>query len=142
MARPLPPAVRAGLAAAGALVVVVVLLVGYVKVKAALTPPPPPPPYTGVAKVAFSQPTGARPLSGNQVIKLSVAAPQHLSYVELSVDGKHWERFTRPPFQTEWPTPIVKNGRHVLEAKAVYRGGKRVALARRVCVTRNRFTAR
>jgi len=107
--------------------------------KKVFAPPPPPPPYTGPAQLAITHPAGTRALSGNQTIRLSVSPVAHLDHVEVLVNGKRWERMSKPPFHSEWPTHLLKNGRQVVEAKAVFRGGKKVVKARKVYVTRNRF---
>lgn len=118
----------------------VALGLGVMYAKKAFAPPPPPPPYTGPAQLSIVQPAAKRALKGNQTIRVSVSPVAHLDHVELSVDGKRWERLSKAPFQSEWPTQILKNGRHVVEAKAVFRGGKKIIKARKVYVTRNRFS--
>ncbi|MEB3328513.1 MAG: Ig-like domain-containing protein [Candidatus Sericytochromatia bacterium] len=126
----------------GALVVVVVVgLAGWAHraYTAATAPPPPPPPYAGPVGVAILQPRNQAQLTGNVWIKLDVKAASHLDHVALTVDGKHWERFEKAPFATEWPSQITRNGRHVIEARVVYRGKKKTARARAVVYTRNRF---
>jgi hypothetical protein len=137
--RKLPAWAQAGLGAVAVLVVVGLGAWGYGAYKAATTPPPPPPPYTGPVGVSFLQPRHQAKVTGNVWIKLDVKAPNQIDHVVLTVDGKHWERFLKPPFATEWPSQITKNGRHVIEARVVYRGKKRVARARSVVFTRNRF---
>lgn len=92
------------------------------------------PPYTGPGAVAITSPKSGTTLKGTQRIKIQVGAPQHLEKLELTVDGKYWQRFTAPPFETEWETQIFKRGTHVLVAKAYYRGGKRVVVSKPVRV--------
>ena len=97
-----------------------------------------PKPYAGPAKIEIVGPAGGGALSGNQVLKFKVAAQDHLERVEVTVDGKYWERLKAPPFQSDWPTQIFKNGQHTVMAKAVYKGGKKIATAQRRFKTKNK----
>jgi Bacterial Ig domain len=104
-----------------------------------LKPGKPPKPYkvTGPMKVAIVGPSDTRPLSGPQVIKLQVASPNEIERVELTVDGKYWDKLKQPPFQSDWPTSLLTNGKHTIVAKAVYKD-KRAVSAKRVVRTLNR----
>jgi hypothetical protein len=126
----------------GIALVTVALGAGVSWVKKSLTPPPPPPPYTGPGQLSIANPPAKRALSGNQLIRVNVSPVAQLEYVEVFVDGKRWDSLKKSPFQSEWPTHLLKNGRHVVEAKAVFRGGKKVLKTRKVYVTRNRFSGR
>lgn len=126
-----PPwiAIGSGLAVALAIGLVVVLL---------MKPSKPPAPYkvTGPMKVAIVAPATTGSLRGPQVIKLQVASPGELTHVEITVDGKYWDKIKKPPFQSDWPTSLLKNGNHTIVAKAVYKD-KRAVSAKRVVRTRN-----
>jgi hypothetical protein len=102
-----------------------------------LTAKAPPKPYTGVGGVEIVSPK-ASSLTGNQVLKFKVAAADHLDRLEVTVDGKHWERLKKAPFESEWQTQIFSNGHHMVVARAVYRGGKKIATAKRKFKTKNR----
>lgn len=127
---------------------VLVLVVGFFALKTVapmagldipgLGRPAKPKPYAGPAKIEIVGPAAGRPLRGNQVLKFKVAAQDHLERVEVTVDGKYWERLKAPPFESDWPTQIFKNGSHVVMAKAVYKGGKKVATAQRKFKTANK----
>ncbi len=95
--------------------------------------------YAGPAKIEFVSPAAGRSLTGNQLIKFKLAAADQVERVEVTVDGKYWERLKAPPFQSEWQTQIFKNGQHTVMAKAVYKGGKKVATTQRRFKTTNRL---
>ena len=57
--------------------------------------------------------------------------------VELTVDGKYWDKLKKPPFESDWPTSLLTDGNHTIVAKAVYKD-KRAVSAKRVVRTRNR----
>jgi len=138
-ARKLPQWAQALLGATAVLLVVALGASAHRFYKTATTPPPPPPPYAGPAGIAILQPRSGATVTGNIWVKLDVKAAAHIDHVALTVDGKHWERFEKAPFATEWPSQITRNGRHVIEARVVYRGKKRAARARAVVQSRNRF---
>jgi hypothetical protein len=71
------------------------------------------------------------------VITLKVASEDDLEKVEVTVDGKYWARLKEPPFQTDWPTSLIRNGRHTLVATAYYKNKKKTT-DKRVVTTRNR----
>lgn len=135
----LPQGARAALAGIGVGVVLAVGAWGWGHYRALTAPPPPPPAYMGATGVSFLQPRARSVVSGPLWVKLAVTAPTHIDQVVLTIDGKYWARFTKAPFVTEWPSGIVRNGPHTLEAKVVYRGKKRQARSRIVVVSRNRF---
>ena len=103
-----------------------------------LKPAPPPKPYqvSGPMKVAIVAPSADAPLRGPQVIKLQVASVKDIERVEITVDGQYWDKLKAPPFESDWPTSLLKNGSHTIEAKAVYKNKKAVT-AKRVVRTRN-----
>lgn len=104
-----------------------------------LKPAKPPKPYkvTGPMSVAIVGPSASKPLRGPQVIQLKVASPNDLDRVELTVDGKYWDKLKKPPFESDWPTSLLNDGNHTIVAKAVYKD-KRAVSAKRVVRTRNR----
>ncbi|MOA58290.1 hypothetical protein D3C78_1826630 [compost metagenome] len=87
-------------------------------------------------KVAIVAPSANQPLRGPQVIKLQVATAKDLERVEITVDGKYWDKLKAPPFESDWPTSLLKNGPHTIEAKAIYKNKKAVT-DKRVVRTRN-----
>ena len=89
----------------------------------------------GPTKVSITGPKGAGPFKGLQVITLQVASPDEIQKVEIRVDGKYWEKFTEPPFKTDWPSSLVKNGKHTIEAIAEYKNGTKVTDKKTVTVT-------
>lgn len=115
----------------------IALLIGLI-VMVLLKPAKPPKPYkvTGPMKVAIVAPAAQAPLRGPQVIKLQVASPKEIERVEITVDGKYWDKLKKPPFESDWPTSLLKNGNHTIVAKAVYKD-KRAVTAKRVVRTRN-----
>lgn len=95
--------------------------------------------YAGPAKIEIVSPGAGRALSGNQLLKFKLAAADQVDRVEVTVDGKYWERVKAPPFESEWQTQIFKNGQHTVMVKAVYKGGKKIATAQRRFKTTNRL---
>ncbi|MEB3198098.1 MAG: B-box zinc finger protein [Candidatus Sericytochromatia bacterium] len=83
---------------------------------------PPPPPFKGPTKVAIVSPKAAT-IRGVQQIQLQVASPQQVELVLVTIDKKHWAKFKKPPFKSEWPTNVHKPGKHEVEAKATYKHG-------------------
>ena len=88
----------------------------------------------GPAKVSITGPKSAGPLKGLQVITLNVASPTEIQKVEVTVDGKYWQKFKAPPFKTDWPSSLVKNGKHTIEATAEYKNGTKVSDKKTVTV--------
>lgn len=95
-------------------------------------------PYAGPARIEIVSPGAGKALTGNQVLKFRLAAADQVERVEVTVDGKYWERIKAAPYESEWQTQIFRNGSHTVMAKAVYRGGKKVATAQRRYKTKNR----
>lgn len=93
-------------------------------------------PVHGPLGVAIVAPHAHAVLSGPQVITLKLASPQELDRVELTVDGKYWDKLKAPPFSSDWPTSLLRNGAHEIVAKAIYRD-QRAVTARCAVVTRN-----
>lgn len=87
--------------------------------------------FTGPAKVAIASPK-AGALKGLQQITLTVASPEALELVTITVDGKYWDKFKEGPFKSEWQTSGLKNGKHVIEAVAQYKNGPKVKDTRTV----------
>jgi hypothetical protein len=114
-------------------------LVLAVGLAAMLMKPKPVKPYVvkGPMKVAIVAPAAGRSLSGPQVIKLKVTSPGDIEKVELTVDGKYWDKLKAPPFQSDWPTSLLPNGSHTIAAKAIYKNKKSVS-DKRVVRTFNR----
>lgn len=96
------------------------------------------PAFSGPTKVAIATPQGAGPLKGLQVITLQIASPDEIAEVEVRVDGKYWEKFTEPPFKTEWQSSLVKNGKHTIEAVVEYKNGAKVTDKKTFTVTNPR----
>lgn len=95
-------------------------------------------PYAGATKIEIVGPAAGRALTGSHLLKFKVAAADHVDRVEVTVDGKYWERLKAPPFESEWITQNFPNGQHTVMARAVYRGGKKVAVAQQRYRTANR----
>lgn len=120
----------------------VVVAVGCLLVFGRGSAPPPEPPYMGPTGVAIVGPMAAGPLHGPQVIKLDVRAAQAMQKIEVTIDGKYWERWAagkHAPFQTDWPTGIFKNGSHEVVAVVTYRGGRRMVADKKRFVVQNRL---
>jgi hypothetical protein len=124
VAREFPVKIVAGV---GAVVLMVGLGFGAMTL---LKKPEPQAAYSGPAQVAILAP-GAGPIRGGTFIKLRVASPKDVDRVEVTIDGKYWERFKKPPFNTHWPTSLFKNGDHTIQAKVIYRGGAKQAVAKK-----------
>jgi hypothetical protein len=77
-------------------------------------------------KVSITSPKGTK-VAGGQVIKLKVASEDMVERVELTVDGKYWGKFKEPPFESDWPTSLLPNGKHKVSVKVFYQGGKSAA---------------
>lgn len=88
----------------------------------------------GPTKVTITAPKGAGPFKGLQQIALQVASPDEVQKVEIRVDGKYWDKFTAPPYKTDWPSSLVKNGKHTIEAIAEYKNGTKVTDKKTVTV--------
>jgi hypothetical protein len=116
-----------------------VVVVGLIVVGAVMMKPKPTKPYVvkGPMQVAITAPATGRAVSGPQVIKLKVASSADIERVELTVDGKYWDKIKAPPFQSDWPTSLLANGNHTIVAKAIYKNKKSVQ-AKRVVRTLNR----
>lgn len=99
--------------------------------------PPAPEAYQGPASVAIVAPGSGQTIRGGTFIKLKVGSPQEVDRVEVTIDGKYWERFRKPPFSTHWPTSLFKNGDHTIQAKVFYRGGAKTAVAKKQVRTWN-----
>lgn len=127
-----PPWALIGGGAAGVLVVVGLAAMLMAK-------PKPVKPYVvkGPMQVAIVAPATGRAVSGPQVIKLKVASAKDIERVELTVDGKYWDKLKAPPFESDWPTSLLANGNHTIVAKAIYKNKKSV-LTKRVVRTLNR----
>jgi hypothetical protein len=78
-------------------------------------------PVHGPLHVAIISPSHKDRLTGGQNIKLKVSSAPDIARVELTIDGKYWDRFKAPPFDSPWPTSLFANGHHVIVAKAIYR---------------------
>jgi hypothetical protein len=89
--------------------------------------------FTGPTKVSITGPK-ATTVKGLQNITLQVASPEEITKVEVRVDGKYWEKFSAPPFTTEWQSSLVKNGKHTIEAVAEYKNGAKVTDKKTVTV--------
>lgn len=131
-----PAALKQG---AAGVAVAVVLVLGVKTAMPYLKKAPPPAPYNGPAKVEIVSPSHKKTLTGNQVITMKVTAADKLEKLELTIDGKHWERLKKGPFVSDWPTQIFKNGNHKLVVRATYKGGKKVATATRNYKTKNKL---
>jgi len=94
----------------------------------------PPEGFTGQAKVQITAPTSVK-VSGNQVIQLKVGSADLIEKVEIHVDGKYWDKFKGPPFKSDWPTSLLKNGNHEITAIAAYKNGPTVRDKKTVFVT-------
>lgn len=114
---------KAGLAVLG-----VVLVAGLAAFLLLRQPPAP----TGPARVSILSPASDVTLSGGQEIRIAVAPEEAVERVELSLDGKYWDRFNEPPFESHWPTSLTPNGSHVIAVKARYRDGRVATSSRRV----------
>ena len=117
-------------------------LVGVLAVGAAafvlLQPKPEPPKaYLGPSGVQILQPRNGATLRGGVDIAIKVVAPAEIEHVELTIDGKYWDRFEQPPFKSHWPTSLIPNGAHTIVAEVVYKGGKKKAVTKLSVKTRN-----
>ncbi len=92
----------------------------------------------GPAKVSITAPKSAGPLKGLQLITLQVASADEIQKVEVRVDGKYWQKFSHPPFKTEWQSSLVKNGKHTIEAVAEYKNGTKVSDKKTVTIANPR----
>ena len=109
-----------------------------------LEPPPPeeppPKPFMGASGVTITSPTGGQ-LHGMQMVKLDVRSKEAVEKVEINIDGKYWDKWEKgrkPPYATEWPTGIFKNGSHEIVAIVYYRGGRRMAADKKNFFVKNR----
>lgn len=102
-----------------------------------LKKPPPPTAYNGPAQIAILAPAHNATIRGGTYITLKVQSPREVEKIEVTIDGKYWDRFKQPPFQTHWPTSLFKNGNHTIQAKVIYRGGVKSAFAKRQVKTWN-----
>lgn len=102
-----------------------------------LRKPPKPTAYNGPAQVAIIAPAANKTIRGGTYITLKVTSPKDVEKVEVTIDGKYWERFKQPPFHTHWPTSLFKNGTHTIQATVIYRGGVKKAVAKRQVKTWN-----
>lgn len=114
---------KAGLAVLGALILAGVGAFVFLR-----QPAPP----SGPARVAILAPAANATLSGGQAIRVSVATAEAVDRVELTLDGKYWDRLQEPPYESHWPTSLTPNGSHVIEARAHYRDGRVAKSSRRV----------
>jgi hypothetical protein len=99
------------------------------------------PPFLGKSGVTIVAPAAGGALKGPQVIKLKVASHEAVEKVELTIDGKYWEKWAAPEkgtLESDWPTGIFKNGPHEVLVTAKYRGGRRMAADKKKFTTKNR----
>ena len=99
------------------------------------------PAFMGPSGVTITQPARGTRLTGPQLIKLDIRSKQAIEKVEVTIDGKYWDKWEKgrkPPYETEWPTGIFKNGTHEVVAVVHYRGGRRMAADKRHFTTVNR----
>jgi hypothetical protein len=97
-------------------------------------------PFMGKSDIKIVAPA-AGVLKGPQVIKVKIASREAVDKVELTIDGKYWEKWTEPAkstLESDWPTGIFKNGTHEVVATVKYRGGRRMAADKKKFTTRNR----
>lgn len=97
-------------------------------------------PFLGTSGVSITSPSG-KVLHGPQVIKLDVRSRQAVEKVNLTIDGKYWDKWPKDEggnkFESDWPTGVFKNGTHEVIATVYYRGGRRMAADKKRFVTRN-----
>lgn len=98
-------------------------------------------PFLGKSGVQIVSPSNKRTLSGNQVIKIKVASAEAVDKVEVTIDGKYWEKYKdleKATLSSDWPTGIFPNGSHDVLVKVTYRGGRRMAADKRRFKVRNK----
>lgn len=118
--------------------VAAIVLVGALAAGLALRPKPKPlGPVRGPLGVSIGAPAPHSRLTGPQVLRFKVRSARDLRRVEVTIDGKYWDKLKQPPYQSDWPTSIFPNGRHTVRAVAVYRDGQK-ATTQAVYTTRNR----
>jgi hypothetical protein len=99
------------------------------------------PAFMGASGVSIVGPMRGVPLRGPQIIKLDVRSKEAVEKVEINIDGKYWDLWDKgrtPPYESEWPTGIFKNGNHEVVAIVSYRGGRRKAADKQHFQTKNR----
>jgi hypothetical protein len=98
-------------------------------------------PFMGKSGIEIVAPAAGGLVKGAQVIKLKVTSKEAVEKVELTIDGKYWEKWSnleKGTLQSDWPTSIFKNGSHEIVATVKYRGGRRMAADKRKVSVRNR----
>ncbi|MDB5098745.1 MAG: hypothetical protein JWM80_3166 [Cyanobacteria bacterium RYN_339] len=98
-------------------------------------------PFMGKSGIEIVAPAAGGVLKGSQVIKVKVKSKEAVEKVEITIDGKYWEKWTAPEkanLESDWPTGVFKNGPHEIVATVKYRGGRRMAADKRKVSTRNR----
>jgi hypothetical protein len=79
---------------------------------------------TGPMKVAITMPKSGT-IGGQQIIKVSITSPDDFDYAQIVMDGKPYgAKLKKPPLETDWPTIVYPNGKHKVQVKAYYKGGK------------------
>jgi hypothetical protein len=98
-------------------------------------------PFMGKSGVQIMGPSNKRVLSGNQVIKIKVASVDAVERVDVTIDGKYWEKYKeleKATLSSDWPTSLFENGSHDVLVKVTYRGGRRMAADKRRYKVQNR----